>query len=94
MNLNEETLKAIEELAYRLIPPGVIAINIECDELDFIERLRTPGTEIRTAFYKGYLRQLIETRESIIKSAQNGSNPAQVELLKFMHEMNNHILYE
>ena len=94
MNLNAEQLKCIEDFAYRLIPPGLIAINIEADEIDFIEALRTPGTEVRTAFYKGYMNQMIETREAIIKTAQNGSNPAQTELLKFMREMNNHILYE
>lgn len=94
MNLKEETLKEIEEMAYRLISPGLIAVNVECDEFDFIEQLRVPDSLIRKAFYKGYLRQLVETRDAIIKSAQNGSNPAQTELLKFFQQMNNHILYE
>lgn len=94
MNLTTEQLNSIEDLAYRLVPPGLIAINIEVDEFDFMDDLRTPGTNVRSAFYKGYMKQVIETREAIIKTAQNGSNPAQTELLKFMLEMNNHILYE
>lgn len=94
MNLTTEQLDNITDLAYRLVPPGLISINLEVDELDFIEAIRTPGTNIRNAFYKGYIRQMIETREAIIKTAQNGSNPAQTELLKFMQEMKNHILYE
>lgn len=94
MNLTEEICKSIEDLAYRLISPSLIAINIEADELDFITELRTPGTQVREAFYKGYMRQLIETREAIIKTAQNGSNPAQMELLKFFREINNQLIYE
>lgn len=94
MNLTEETRKSVEDLAYRLISPSLIAINIEADELDFVTELRTPGTQVREAFYKGYMRQLIETREAIIKTAQNGSNPAQMELLKFFREINNQLIYE
>ena len=33
-------------MAYRLIPPGLIAINIGADETDFLAELRTPGTEV------------------------------------------------
>ena len=71
-------------MAYRLILPGLIAINIGVDETDFLAELRTPGTEVRTAFYRGHLRQMVELRESLIKSAANGSNPAQQELIKFI----------
>lgn len=94
MNLKEEICKNIEDLAYRLISPSLIAINIEVDEIDFLIELRTPGTQVREAFYKGYMKQLIETREAIIKTAQNGSNPAQMELLKFFSEINNQLNYE
>lgn len=94
MNLKEEICKNIEDLAYRLISPSLIAINIEVDEIDFLTELRTPGTQVREAFYKGYMKQLIETREAIIKTAQNGSNPAQMELLKFFREINNQLNYE
>lgn len=94
MNLNEEQLNAIEDLAYRLIALSLIAINIGVDETDFIQEVRTPGTKVREAFYKGYLRQLVETRESLIKSAKNGSNPAQMELLRFINDLNNSLQYE
>ena len=91
MNLTEEQLKAIEDLAYRMITPELIALKIEVDPYDFIDEIKNKSTESSRAFYKGYITQLIETRESIIKSAQNGSNPAQMELLKFINEMQNHI---
>ena len=75
-------------MAYRLIPPGLIAINIGADETDFLAELRTPGTEVRTAFYRGQL------RESLIKSAVNGSNPAQQELIKFIKSQQQYLEYE
>ncbi|MCP3895972.1 MAG: hypothetical protein GY706_15285 [Bacteroides sp.] len=94
MHLTEEQHKCIEDCAYRLISPSLIAINIEVDEIDFLIELRTPGTQVREYFYRGYMKQLIETREAIIKTAQNGSNPAQMELLKFFREVDNQLIYE
>ena len=89
MNLTEEQLKEVEEMSYRLIPPSFIAINIEVDELDFQEAIKIPNTPVRSAFYKGHIRQMIEIRESLIKAAKNGSNPAQQELIKFLSEQQN-----
>ena len=77
-------------MAYRLIPPGLIAINIGADETDFLAELRTPGTEVRTAFYRGHLRQTVELRESLIKSAVN----AQQELIKFIKSQQQYLEYE
>ena len=77
-------------MAYRLILPGLIAINIGVDETDFLAELRTPGTEVRTAFYRGHLRQMVE----LIKSAANGSNPAQQELIKFIKSQQQYLEYE
>ena len=94
MNLSTEQLKAIEDLAYRLISPEMVAISLELDELDFIHAIRTPGSSARNAYYKGYLQQTVEVREGIIKTAKNGSNPAQVELLKFLKDINQHLKYE
>lgn len=94
MNLTQQQLSSIEEMAYRLVPPQLVALNIEVDELDFLHHVRIPGTMSHKAYYQGYLRQIVETRESIIKAAKNGSNPAQAELLKFMNEVNLHLKYE
>lgn len=57
MNLTTEQLKSIEDLAYRLIVPELVAINIGVDEIDFLHEIRTSGTDARNAYYKGYLRQ-------------------------------------
>lgn len=94
MHLTQEQSKSVEQCAYRLIPPSLIAVNIEVDEFDFMTDLRVPGTDVFRSFYRGYVSQLIECREAIIKTAKNGSNPAQMELLKMIREMNNLIKYE
>lgn len=94
MNLTKEQCDEVEQMAYHLIPPGLIAVNIGVDEQDFIEQIRTAGTQARTSFYRGHIRQLIEVRASLIKSAKNGSNPAQQELIKFIKQQQQFIDYE
>ena len=94
MNLKKEQLDEVTDMAYRLITPGLIAINLGVDEDEFLQAVRTQGSDIRNAFYRGYLRQEIELRDSIIKSAKNGSNPAQMELIKYIKQMQQHVDYE
>lgn len=94
MNLTQDQRNEIEKMAYRLIPPGLIAINLGMDETDFLTELRTPGTDVRSFFYRGHLRQMLEVREAIIKSAINGSNPAQQELIKFFKSQQQYLEYE
>lgn len=94
MNLSKAQLDALEESGYRLLSPALTAINLEVDELELSEEIRMPGTEAHKAYYRGYLRQTISLRDAIIRSAINGSNPAQVELLKFVKAVNNQLKYE
>lgn len=93
MHITSEQLNAIEEYAYRLFPPSIIAISLEVDESDLLEEIRSTGTPVHVAYYKGYIRQLDETRTDTIKAARNGSNPAQIELLKFIRETQNELKY-
>ena len=94
MNLTEEQLESVRQSGELLIPPTLVAINLEVDEMDFLTDIRTPGTPIHLAYYTGYLNQLTETRVAIIKAARNGSNPAQMEVLKFIQEVNLQLKYE
>ena len=87
MHLSEEQIKQIEEMAYRLMSPELIAINIEVDEDDFTDTLTHLDSNVRKAYYKGLIRQQSDLRESIIKAAHNGSNPAQEQLLKMMNKI-------
>ena len=48
----------------------------------------------KSAFSRGHLRQTVELRESLIKSAVNGSNPAQQELVKFIKSQQQYLEYE
>lgn len=89
MNLSKEQLDALQDFAYNLIPVSVMAIMMEVDELDLRAAIDTVGTPERNAYYRGYGRMLLELRKSIIRSAQNGSNPAQTELLQFLREFEN-----
>ncbi len=93
MNLNPEQLEQVYQMAYRLVPPDLIAINLEVDTFDFKSDLDNPGSQIHKAFYGGYLKQLVETREALIKSAHNGSNPAQIELIKFIRDIDTKLKY-
>lgn len=94
MNLTEEQLKEVENAAYLLIPPGWVAISLEVDEQEFWTELRTLNTPINKAYNTGYLRQLTETRAAIIKSAHNGSNPAQMEVMRFFFDIERRLAYE
>ena len=58
MNLTEEQLESVRQAGELLIPPTLVAINLEVDEMDFLTDIRTPGTPIHRAYYTGYLNQL------------------------------------
>lgn len=87
MNFNEEQLKEIEEMGFLLLTPEQCAINLELSEADFLTELHTKGSAVRRAYYRGHLRQLTQTRMAIITAAHNGSNPAQVELLRMIRNV-------
>ena len=86
MNLTQEQLDRVRELSELTITPRLIAIAIEVDELDFLDEINKEGTAVRQAFFTGMVTQMCNTRAAIIKAAQNGSNPAQSELLGFLKE--------
>ncbi len=92
--ISDDLLETVENMAFRLFSPSLIAINIGMPEYEFNERMKDPSDPIRQAFYKGYILQQSLLRESLIKAAQNGSNPAQLELIKILNDVNNKILYE
>lgn len=86
MNFSKEQLEAIEEMAYLLISTDVMAINLEVDELSLKEAISEIGSDAYKAYMRGYGRQLIELRQSVVKAALNGSNPAQQQLQSLMTE--------
>lgn len=88
MNLTKEQLETVEQMAYRLFTPDMIALNLDVPEIDFKTALQSTSP-CRTAFYRGVIRQEMELREALIKATQNGSNPALVELMKLLKQQRN-----
>jgi len=86
MNLSKEQIEALEDFSYNLIPINIMAVMLEVDAYDLRQTIETAGSEAHKAYYRGYGRMLLETRKSIIHSAQNGSNPAQMALLDFLRQ--------
>ena len=85
MDLNEEQLKNIYELAYRLLEPKEIALAIGLDVEEFCLECQIQSTEASKKYYEGRLQQIAEIREQMIKAAKNGSNPAQEMLLALLN---------
>lgn len=50
-------------------------------------------TPLYRAYYRGFIRQKMEVQRSIIKAAQNGSNPALEQLLKMLSDISNQLKY-
>ncbi len=91
MNLTEEQLKEVEELAGLFFSPEDIAVNLELDEEDseyFSEAVefKTTGAPIVAAFYRGRISTEIELRKAIKQSAMNGSSPSQQMMLNYLKE--------
>lgn len=91
MNLSEEQLSLVEEMAGLFFPPEMIAINLELigdDREQFVIGVMTDHTEIPivAAYFKGRLQSEIELRRSIKQSALNGSSPSQQMMENFKRE--------
>lgn len=93
MNLTEEQSKAVEEMAYLLIPIDLIALNLGLDDIAFMSELRNLESPICKAYYKGILRQKMELHANIVQAAKNGSNPAQEQIIKMLDRITGQIRY-
>ena len=87
--MNTEQLKALEDFAYNLVPIHIMAVMMEVNEIDLRLAIEQTDSAEHHAYYTGYGKILLETRKQIIRSAQNGSNPAQQEILQFIREFQN-----
>lgn len=86
MNLTEEQLSEVEEMAGLFFSIDNIADNLELDEAE-LETIKLDFELKRGDFYKayrkGWLTNEVKLRKSIEKAADNGSNPAQQMMLNF-----------
>ena len=91
MNLNEDQLNEIEQMAGLFFSPNDVAVNLELEEEDtelFIAAvaIRNTKNELAGAYLRGWLLSEITLRKAIQQSALNGSSPSQQMLLNYQRE--------
>jgi hypothetical protein len=91
MNLTEEQIKEIEEMAGLFLSPEAVGINLELDENEtehFVNAVKgnCAGSEADKAYRRGWLSTQVELRKAIKQSALNGSSPSQQMMLNFQKE--------
>ena len=91
MNLNEDQLNEIEQMAGLFFSPEDVAVNLEMDEDDtelFIAAVANRNTKNYQAgaYLRGWLSAEITLRKAIQQSALNGSSPSQQMLLNYQRE--------
>ena len=77
MNLNEEQLDTIEQMAELFYSPELIAVNIEVNPEELRAQLHVDDSKVRASYLRGWLKGDISLRKGIAQAAANGSNPAQ-----------------
>lgn len=89
MNLSEEQLSEIEEMAGLFFRVEDIADNLELsmEELeDLLLDVHLKQGDFYKAYRRGWLTSEVKLRKAIEKAAENGSNPAQQMLLDFQKQ--------
>lgn len=86
MNLTEEQLKVIEEMAELFFLPYEIAENIEVDPIDFSIEIQDKTTPAGKALLTGTLKGEIPLRKAISQAANNGSSPAQQMMMAYRNK--------
>ena len=87
MSTATNILEQITKLAALFLPPDRIARIIEMEEEEFKAALIDPKSEIFRAYYTGFDKADVEFRESVIKIAKQGSQPAQDQVKKYISEL-------
>jgi hypothetical protein len=89
MNLSEDQLKEVEEMAGLFFSVEDIADNLELDdqELEALQlNVQFKTGDFYKAYRKGWLTSEVKLRKSIEKASENGSNPAQQMMLNFQRQ--------
>lgn len=88
MNYTEEELVLIEELGGLFFSSKEISIILEIPDDILSSEIKLETGEAYNRYKKGWLTNEIKLRKSILESALNGSNPAQVLMLKINQKNN------
>lgn len=76
-DITEDELSEVRKFAEAFFSPKEIAIVMEYDIADFVEKCNLEGHKIYNAFQGGFLKSDYEVRLSVVKLAKSGSSPAQ-----------------
>lgn len=88
MNLNNEQLEMLERLGAHYFTFREAAIVIEISEKELKQMLGDSKSEAHKKYYKGKFTSDLELRESIMKMAKRGSNPAQKMMIDIREQTN------
>lgn len=91
MNISEEQLKEITQMAELFFGPEDISLNLELsagDQEEFENSVlaRNVSNPMAAAYFTGRISAQVALRAAIRQSAANGSSPSQQAMLRFMNE--------
>ena len=86
MDLNEEQLKRIRELAELFFSPKDICEILMLDLNECRQYFRTTEHPIERAYKSGHMESTARLRKSIIKVARAGSSPGQTLAIKLLEQ--------
>lgn len=78
-------------MADNLIHPRLIAIYLKIDEEVLRMELKDRNSELHEVYYEHFIQAKINLNSSVIKSANNGSNPSQEAVKKLIQESEDYI---
>lgn len=86
MDLTKEQLNSVTEFAEAGMNVDEIAIILDVDRKEFIKQVTNINSDIYKAYQKGLLMVKYRIQKSIIKMAERGSNPAQIQAQKLIQD--------
>ena len=88
MNLTDQQLEEIKELASLLLEPEEIAVLLDIDTSSFLNEIESRRGEVYQAYFRGKTETKKAILENVIKMARHGSPQAEELTKEFMHKQN------
>jgi len=88
--MTTEQLKQLEDLGAAFMGIVECAIILEMDTEELAELVADETSDAHRAYHKGRLMSEYQVRRGILKSAADGSSPAQTTAMELLEKMNMH----
>jgi len=88
MNLTDQQLEEIKELASLLLEPEEIAVLINIDLSSFFDKIESKKGKVYEAYFRGKTETKKAILENVIKMARHGSPQAEELIKEFMYKQN------